>query len=139
MPNQPDTCHCRRLPRVLYGPATCHRTNLPRVLYGPATCPVRTVRIGTVSIQNFACLAWRTKCDIFSIRTPFDKVNIPLGIRKTRQTQWCWFHRIPSTFIFEHFSCPDRLLNPISDQLIRQNNPQLHAKTPYNSNLHEKT
>jgi hypothetical protein len=25
----------------------------------------------------FACLAWRTDRDIFSIRSPFDKVNIP--------------------------------------------------------------
>jgi hypothetical protein len=27
--------------------------------------------------QIFACLAWRTDRDIFSIRTPFEKVNIP--------------------------------------------------------------
>ena len=42
------------------------------------------------------------------------------GIRKTRRTQWCWFHRIPSTFIFEHFSCPDRLLDPISDHYMKE-------------------
>jgi hypothetical protein len=38
---------------------------------------VRTVRTGTVSIKFFAYLAWRTDRDIFSIRCPFDKVNIP--------------------------------------------------------------
>jgi hypothetical protein len=91
-PNLPDTCHCLRLPRVLYGSATCHRMDLPHVIpwcchitymdlpcviVRTDTCPVRTVRTGTVSIQNFACLAWRTECDIFSIRTPFEKKIIP--------------------------------------------------------------
>ena len=41
-----------------------------------ATCPVRTVRTGTINIKFFTCLAWRTDRDIFSIRSPFDKVNI---------------------------------------------------------------
>jgi hypothetical protein len=48
--------------------------------YGRTVLPrqtVRTVRTGTVSIKIFACLAWRTDRDIFSIRRPFDKVNIP--------------------------------------------------------------
>jgi hypothetical protein len=58
------TCH-------LYGPATCH-------LYGHATsASVRTVRTAQSTIFFFACLTFRTECDIFSIRTPFDKVNIP--------------------------------------------------------------
>jgi hypothetical protein len=69
-----DTCH---LP--IRQPSTnecmpCHHrtvcTALPRQT-------VRTVRTGTVSIKIFACLAWRTDRDIFSIRRPFDKVNIP--------------------------------------------------------------
>jgi hypothetical protein len=34
-----------------------------------------------------------------------------------RRTQWHRFRRILSTFIFEHFSSPIRLLDPISDQL----------------------
>ena len=55
----------------------CRRMDLPHVPVWTDTCPVRTVRTCTVSIQNFACLAWWTECDIFSIQTPFDKVNIP--------------------------------------------------------------
>jgi hypothetical protein len=50
-------------------------------LYGRTVLPrqtVRTVRTGTVSIKFFfACLAWRTDHNIFSIRSPFDRVNIP--------------------------------------------------------------
>ena len=43
----------------------------------PCHVIVRTLQTGTVSIKIFACLAWRTDCDIFSIQTPFEKVNIP--------------------------------------------------------------
>jgi hypothetical protein len=82
-------CHvsCTDLPR--------HRTDLPRVSPGPATSPVRTCH-GPVTCrtdltrvlyglygqvqsasQNFACLARRTECDIFFIRTPFAIKIIP--------------------------------------------------------------
>jgi hypothetical protein len=46
---------------------------MPRVLYGRATWTVRTVQ----SSPFFACLPFRTERDIFSIRAPFDEVNIP--------------------------------------------------------------
>jgi hypothetical protein len=59
-----QTCHVS-----LYGPATS--------VYGHATsASVRTVWTAQSTIF-FACLTFRTECDIFSIRTPFDKVNIP--------------------------------------------------------------
>jgi hypothetical protein len=55
----------------LYGPATC-RT------YGHATsASVQTVRTAQSTIF-FYYLTYRTEHDIFSIRSPFDKVNIPL-------------------------------------------------------------
>jgi hypothetical protein len=58
---------------------------------GFTTSPVRTCHISVwtchVSVRTdymdctvsnfFACLTFRTECDIFSIRSPFDKVNIP--------------------------------------------------------------
>jgi hypothetical protein len=39
-----------------------------------------TVQTGIVSIKLFPCLAWQTDHDIFSIRTLFEKVNIPLEL-----------------------------------------------------------
>jgi hypothetical protein len=74
-PNLPATCHSP-------GAAMCHLPlDLPCV-----TCTDRTVC--TVSMTRglyglyshpifFACLTFRTERDIFSIRSPFDKVNIP--------------------------------------------------------------
>jgi hypothetical protein len=55
---------------------TCHVITVRSVW----TCHVRPYRLyGQVqSASNFfACLAWRTNHDIFSIRTSFEKVNIP--------------------------------------------------------------
>jgi hypothetical protein len=75
--HQPDTC---QLP--IRHPAT--NKNLPhhhRTVVRPVRpCHVRPYGLyGLVqSASNiFACLAWRTDRDIFSIRTPFEKVNIP--------------------------------------------------------------
>jgi hypothetical protein len=75
VPNLPDTCHSLELPRVLYGPAMCLSVR---------TCHVSCTDCHTYGLYGlhsqhffFACLTFRTECDIFSIRTPFDKVNIP--------------------------------------------------------------
>ena len=88
MPNPPDTCRILVMPRVL-------RMNLPRVaswlahvscmdmprqLYEHATSAVRPCHVDCTDctvIPFFACLTFRTERDIFSIRTPFDEVNIP--------------------------------------------------------------
>jgi hypothetical protein len=71
-PKLPTTCHYLRLPCV-----TC--MDLPRVIY---TDMPRQHPYGLYGLHSqqffFACLTFRTECDIFSIRTPFDKVNIPL-------------------------------------------------------------
>jgi hypothetical protein len=98
-PKLPDTCRLPVLPRVLYGPChvivrtchvivrTCHVSSpgaatspvrtLPRQLYGLArVCTDCTDRYSQQS-QNFACLARRTECDIFLIRTPFAIKIIP--------------------------------------------------------------
>jgi hypothetical protein len=45
--------------------------------YGPATSPYGLYGQVQSASKIFACLAWRTDRDIFSIRTPFEKVNIP--------------------------------------------------------------
>jgi hypothetical protein len=66
------------MPRVT--PWSCHVSLYGPVhvsLYGPATsASVQTVRTAQSAIF-FACLTFRTERDIFSIRSPFDKVNIP--------------------------------------------------------------
>jgi hypothetical protein len=66
-------CHLYGLPCVASWLAHVSCTDMPRVLYGRATWTVRTVQ----SSPFFACLPFRTERDIFSIRTPFDEVNIP--------------------------------------------------------------
>ena len=88
VPNPYDTCRVLVMPRVLrtvchVSPSgwttsavrTCHVscTALPRQLYRRATWTVRTVQ----SSPFFACLTFQTERNIFSIRTPFDEVNIP--------------------------------------------------------------
>jgi hypothetical protein len=122
MPKMPDTCHALVMPRVLYGPATCrpwccHVTvrTLPCPLYG-------LTRVCTDCTDRYSqhpkfCLFGSADRMRYLLHTDSvcDK-NYTTGIRKMSRTSWCWFRRIPSTFIFEHFSCPDRLLNPISDQ-----------------------
>jgi hypothetical protein len=45
--------------------------------YGRTALPRQTVRTVQSAIFFFACLTYRTERDIFSIRSPFDKVNIP--------------------------------------------------------------
>jgi hypothetical protein len=94
-----DTCHLNLVqpyPKRPNPPATCHLLVMPRVIIrichvsysGTATSPVRTCHVSTVRTatwqyglpsqhQIFACLTFRTERDIFSIRTPFDEVNIP--------------------------------------------------------------
>jgi hypothetical protein len=68
---------------------------MPRQLYG------RTV------IPFFACLTFRTERDIFSIRTPFDEVNIPLesGRRYGRNgTGFVTFRALSFLSIFQALS-----------------------------------
>jgi hypothetical protein len=72
-PNLPNTCR-------LMGFSTCRLLGFPCQLYGlyglhsqHDTWAVRTVQ----SSLFFTCLTFQTECDIFSIRSPFDKVNIP--------------------------------------------------------------
>ena len=63
---------------------TCHVTIVRS--YDPGTSPYRLYGQVKSTSKNFACLAWWTDRDIFSIRTPFEKVNIPpeLGRRDKR-------------------------------------------------------
>jgi hypothetical protein len=58
---------------------TCHVTTVRSYgLYGPATSDCTDCTDWySQHLIFFACLAWRTDRDIFSIRSPFDKVNIP--------------------------------------------------------------
>jgi hypothetical protein len=69
-PKLPAMCHYPRLPHVACTDLPCVVcTNMPRQRpYG---------LYGLHSQQFFPCLTFQTECDIFSIRTPFDKVNIP--------------------------------------------------------------
>jgi hypothetical protein len=77
-PNLPATCHSLEPPHV-----TC--TDLPCVicmdLPRQHTDMPRQRPYGLYGLHSqqffFACLTFRTECDIFSIRTLFDKVNIP--------------------------------------------------------------
>jgi hypothetical protein len=88
-------CHvsCTEPATSSYGPATCRRRTC-HVSPGAATSPVWTCHMSTCrtdltrvlyglygqvqsASQNFACLARRTECDIFLIRTPFDIKIIP--------------------------------------------------------------
>jgi hypothetical protein len=58
---------------------TCHITTL-RSYFSVRSCHVRLYGLYDWYNQHlffFACLAWRTDRDIFFIRSPFDKVNIP--------------------------------------------------------------
>jgi hypothetical protein len=45
--------------------------------YGSSTSPYGLYGQVQSASKIFACLAWQTDRDIFSIRTPFEKVNIP--------------------------------------------------------------
>jgi hypothetical protein len=49
----------------------------PYGVYGPTTSYHTDCTDRYNQHQIFACLAWRTDHDIFSIWTPFEKVNIP--------------------------------------------------------------
>jgi len=70
-PNLSTTSHYLRLPHVSYMYLPCQRTDMPHQhsygLYG----------LHNQQFFFFACLTFRTECDIFSIQSPFDKVNIP--------------------------------------------------------------
>jgi hypothetical protein len=107
-PSSDDTCHLRIGPigcayvqncltRVASwcfhvspsGIAMCHLLELPHHLYGLYSLHSHhnTWTVWTVhSSPFFTCLAFQTEHDIFSIRSPFDKVNIPpeLGRRDRR-------------------------------------------------------
>jgi hypothetical protein len=91
-PYSGDTCHPLTGPNhLLYtlSSATCHLQKLPHQLYSCTTCTVSLPR-GTVrTVQSpifFACLGFRTECDIFRIRSPFDEVNIwPESGRRDRR------------------------------------------------------
>jgi hypothetical protein len=96
-PKLPATCHYPRFPHV-----AC--TDLPHVIYMdmPHQRPY-----GLHSQQFFACLTFRTKCDIFSIQTLFDKVNIPLesGRRDGRNdTGFVAFRALSFLIIFQALS-----------------------------------
>jgi hypothetical protein len=71
--HQPDTC---QLPIHPKQPINIFHVTTVRP-YGPATSPYGLYGQVQSASKNFACLAWRTDRDIFSIRTPFEKVNIP--------------------------------------------------------------
>jgi hypothetical protein len=75
--HQQDTC--RSMIRQHQPTISCHITinTSSYGLYGPATSPYGLYGQVQSASKNFACLAWRTDRDIFSIRTPFEKVNIP--------------------------------------------------------------
>jgi hypothetical protein len=94
-----DTCHLHigptvppydriRLTRVTFWcchvssskATTCRILKPPRQLYVSATSAVWTYHVDCTDctvIPFFACLTFQTERDIFFIRTPFDKVNIP--------------------------------------------------------------
>jgi hypothetical protein len=86
-PSSGDTCHFKLVKPYAKKSKmhdTCHTLELPRVLYGHATYAVRSCHVSCTDCtdrysqhQIFACLARRTDRDNFSIRTPFEKVNIP--------------------------------------------------------------
>jgi hypothetical protein len=131
-PPSGDTCHSRIGPTTRRKRQKC----LTRVTSGAATCPVRTCHVsspdaatslyGRRHVSLYGLTRVCTDCtDRYSQHPKFclfgsadrmrylphtDSVcdkNYTTGIRKTSRTSWCWFRRIPSTFIFEHFSCPD--------------------------------
>jgi hypothetical protein len=81
-PYSGDTCHPRTGPNhLLYAlsSATCHLQMLPHNLYSCMACTVSLPR-GLYGLYShplfFTCLDFRSECDIFRIRRPFDEVNI---------------------------------------------------------------
>jgi hypothetical protein len=120
-PNPCDTWHVLVTPRVLPYGLPRHRYGLPR--QHCTVChvsTVRTVRTGTVSKSKFCLFGSADRMRYLPHTDSVCDKNYTAGIRKTSRTSWCWFRRNPSTFIFEHFSCPDRLLDPISDHTSPQ-------------------
>jgi hypothetical protein len=75
-PNKPAMCRVQRLPRHMYSRTTC------KIIMPCGT--IRTVQ----SSHFFACLPFRTECDILLIRSPFEESKYTIEIRKTRRTQW---------------------------------------------------
>jgi hypothetical protein len=97
------TCPPYGLPHVTSWLAHVICTDMPRQLYGRATWTVRTAQ----SSPFFACFPFRTEHDIFSIRTPFDEVNIPLesGRRDRRNdTGFVRFRALSFLSIFQALS-----------------------------------
>ena len=64
----------------LLGSAMCHHPELPRHFchISIRTCHVSVCTDCIINNYFFACLTFRTECDIFSIRTLFDIKIIPL-------------------------------------------------------------
>jgi hypothetical protein len=74
----PSTRHVSLHDSPTNQPTNCHITTSSSYgLYDPATSPYGLYGQVQSASKNFACLAWRTDRDISSIRTPFEKVNIP--------------------------------------------------------------
>jgi hypothetical protein len=83
-PSSGDTCHfrigqtvCQKVQNCMTRGITWSRhvscTDMPRQHCTACHVAVRPAQ----SASFFACLTFRTERDIFSIRTPFDEVNIP--------------------------------------------------------------
>jgi hypothetical protein len=132
-PNSPDTCRVLVMPRVLR--TVCHvsppgwPTSAVRPYHvictvyhmSPPSWPtsvVRTCHVCCTDVPHglyglyshppfFACLPFRTERDIFSIRTPFDEVNIPpeSGRRDGRNgTSFVAFRALSFLSIFQALS-----------------------------------
>ena len=99
-PNTCDTWHVLVTPRVLLYDLPRHRYGLPRQHCTDCTdC--------TDSKSKFCLFGSADRMRYLPHTDSVCDKNYTAGIRKTSRTSWCWFRRNPSTFIFEHFSCPD--------------------------------
>jgi hypothetical protein len=67
---------------------------------------VRTVRTGTVSIPNFCLFGLAVRSRYLLHTDSVCESKYTAGIRKTRQTQWHCFRRIPSTLKIEQNLIP---------------------------------
>jgi hypothetical protein len=112
-PNPCDTWHVLVTPRVLpYWSATSALYGLTRV------CTDCTDRYS--QHPKFCLFGSADRMRYLPHTDSVCDKNYTTGIRKTSRTSWCWFRRIPSTFIFEHFSSPIRLLDLFSDHTSPQ-------------------
>ena len=133
---QYDTCHHM----IEQPPANNNVPHLPLPCQHDGTAchvAVRTVRTCTVII--FSLFDFSVKMRYLLHTVSVWHKNYTTGIRKTSRTSWCWFRWILSTFIFEHFSCPDGLLNPISDQRLTKRNLATLSNTYHKKKITTKT